>query len=166
MPSWFTQKTSYPHTNTLTLKINTMVLFIVPSHDRKHIVSHLLGLVACSACIIASCWVEAAVQALWMNWVSARGWEMALIPLWCHSRDEGKRGSFMRPPIHSSASPFLPVFLFPLLPHSPAVLLSSYGLILQAGDSSFHPSPTRDALLAVFPSPAQPYPAQPFRLWT
>lgn len=84
--------------------INSIELFIAQSHDRKHIVLYLLGLVACSACIVASFWVEAAVQALWMNWVSARGWEMALIPLWCHSRDKEKRGSIMRPPIHSSVS--------------------------------------------------------------
>lgn len=80
--------------------MNSIGLFIAQSHDRKHIVPYLLGLVACSACIIASFWVEAAVQALWMNQVSARGWEMAPIPLWCHSRDKEKRGSFMRPPIH------------------------------------------------------------------
>lgn len=93
----------------LTLPLmNSIGLFIAQSHDRKHIVPYLLGLVACSACIIASFWVEAAVQALWMNWISARGWEMALIPLWCHSRDKEKRGSFMKPPIQLFVSFFVP----------------------------------------------------------
>lgn len=59
---------SFPHTkHTPTLWINTIGLFIAQSHDRKHIVPYLLGLVACSACIIASFWVEAAAQPLWMN---------------------------------------------------------------------------------------------------
>lgn len=90
---------------------------------------------------------------LWMNWVSARGWEMALIPLWCHSRDNEKRGSFMRPPIHSS------VFLSCSLrcAHSP-LLLSCDGFILQAGDSSPHSAHPPEMLPCYLP---QPYPALP-----
>lgn len=97
---------------------------------------------------------------LWMNWVSARGLEMALIPLWCHSGDKEKRGSFMRPPVHSS-----------VLSHcaSPPVLYFCDGFILQPAGylSPHHPhpqpvrqlSPTRDAFLADFPCPALPCPA-------
>lgn len=102
-------------------------LFIAQSHDTKHIVPYLLGLVACSACIIASFWVEAAAQALWMNWVSTRGWKMALIPPWSHSRDE-KRGSFIRPPIHLWASFSLPLCppCFPSHPDFCFTVMGSY----------------------------------------
>lgn len=117
----------FPDSNTHPL-INPIGLFIAHSHDRRHIVPYLLGLVACSACIIASFRAEAAVQALWMNWLSARGWKMALIPLWCHATDKEKRGSFMKPPIHWFAS----FSLFSPSAHSPQLS---------------HPSPTQDAPL-------------------
>lgn len=153
------------HQHTPTHWINSIGLFIAQSHDRKHIVPYLLGLVACSACIIASFWAEAAVQPLWMKWVSARGWEMALIPLWCHSRDKEKRGSFMRTS-HSSfcLSPSLrcahPRFSCP-------VMDSNYRPVV-----THPPPPTQSPLthsrcsLAIFPSPPCPAcPAQPHRLW-
>ncbi len=154
------------HQHTPTHWMNSIGLFIAQSHDRKHIVPYLLGLVACSACIIASFWVEAAVQALWMNWVSARGWKMALIPLWCHSRDKEKRGSFMRPPIHSSV--FLPLRCAQPQFSCP-VMGSYYRLVTHPPTPPLsHPSPTRDAPLLSSPAlscPAQPCLFQPHRLW-
>lgn len=69
---FFTADWLFPDTNTHTHSLDKLYrLFIAQSHDRKHIVSYLLGLVACSACIVASFCVEAAVQAF-MNELSLR----------------------------------------------------------------------------------------------
>lgn len=152
---------SFPHTNTHPL-INSIGIFIAQSRDRKHIVPYLLGLVACSAWIIASFWVEAAVQALWMNWVSARGWEMALIPLWCHSRDKEKRGSFMKPPIHLSVSSLSPCPPPPPPPYfSCPVMGSYYRLVTHPRPQLKSPLTHPRCSLAIFPNPVLPCPAVP-----
>lgn len=95
---------------------------------------------------------------LWMNWVSARGYEMALIPLWCHSRDKEKRESFMRPPIHPSVSLSLALSAVPT--PAPLVLswvhITGWWLILPPTQSPLtHPR----CSLAIVPSPALPCPA-------
>lgn len=149
----FPFSTYFPfHQHTPTLWIKSIKLFIAPSHDRRHIVPYLLGLVACSSCIIASYWVEAAVQSLWMNWVSARGWEMALIPLWCHSRDKE---------LYETSHSFVCLFLSLSVPTPGSLVLwwvhiTVWWLIPQLS----HPSPSYDPPL--LSSLARPGPAPPF----
>lgn len=55
-----------PHSTTCTDWVNYKAIYS-PSHYKRHIVPHLWSLVACSAPIVASSWVEAAVPALWMK---------------------------------------------------------------------------------------------------
>lgn len=130
----------------------------------------IFGLVASAACIIASFCVKATVQALWMKQIYTRGWEMALIPLWCHSRNWEKRERTMSLHIHFSVScsillsslnplPFFFVLWWAhitgwwTIPHAPPLLI--------------HTSPTIDIPLLATPAlscPAQPCLFQSHRL--
>lgn len=96
--------------------------------------------------MVASFCVEAAAQDLWMSRLSARGWEMAVIPWWCHSRN-GERSREQDETSHSFISHSFPLSLL-CPPH-----LSCDGLMLQASDLY----PRLSA--AIFPSPALPQPA-------
>lgn len=142
--------------------VHTVGLFIARSYDRKHIVPYFSGLVACSVCVVASFCVEAAVQALWMNRVSARGWEMALILLWCHSRNREKRmGALWDLPF------ILPSLLLPPLCPPPRFSCSVTGSYYRLVTHTTAPSSTQSPLthpkysFAISPCPALPSPALP-----
>lgn len=144
--------------------INSIGLFLALWHDRKHIVPYLLGLVACSACVVASFCVEAAVQAF-MNELSLRqrlgdGTDPTVMSLqrqWEERELYETSHSFFR----------LSVLFSPLCPLPASLVLwwvhiTGWWLIPPLR------SPTRDAPLLSSPAPscpAQPCLFQPHRLW-
>lgn len=148
--------------------MNSTGLFIAPLYDRKHIVPYFLGLVACSACIIASLCGSSSLG--FMNEASLRqrlgdGTDPAVMS----PQKQGEE----REHDETSHSFFCCSLALPGLLHcahpcsASPVMGSCYRLVIHT-PSALSPTPTPTlpgSSLVIFPGPALPCLFQPHRLW-